>query len=44
VAESKRVGLEMSFVIGQDVQSMVERLYQSPPDIIKRVQFITATY
>jgi hypothetical protein len=44
VAESKRIGLEMNFVGGHDVQAMVERLYQSPPEIVKRVQLITATY
>ena len=35
--------LELGFVSGLDVQTLVERLYQSPPEVIARAQAIVAT-
>jgi tripartite-type tricarboxylate transporter receptor subunit TctC len=44
IAESVRIGLEMNFVSGHDVQALVERLYQAPADVVRRAQIITAAY
>lgn len=40
VAEGAKIGLELEFVSGAEVQSMVERLYRSPPGVISRAQAI----
>jgi hypothetical protein len=34
--------LEFGFFSGEDVQSLVARLYQSPPEVIARAQAIAA--
>ena len=39
VAEAK-IDLELDFVSGNDVQSLVERLYRSPAKVVKRAQAI----
>jgi tripartite-type tricarboxylate transporter receptor subunit TctC len=43
VAEAAKMDLELGFVSGLDVQTLVERLYQSPPEVIARAQAIVAT-
>jgi len=43
VAEATKMDLELGFVSGLDVQTLVERLYQSPPEVIARAQAIVAT-
>jgi tripartite-type tricarboxylate transporter receptor subunit TctC len=43
IAEGAKVGLELEFVSGSDVQAMVERLYASPPNVVSRAQAIAAT-
>ena len=40
VAEGAKIGLELEFVSGEDVQSMVERLYRSPASVVSRAQAI----
>jgi tripartite-type tricarboxylate transporter receptor subunit TctC len=40
VAEGAKIGLELEFVSGGEVQSLVERLYKSPESVIKRAQAI----
>ena len=40
VAEGAKIGLELEFVSGEEVQSMVERLYRSPANVISRAQAI----
>jgi tripartite-type tricarboxylate transporter receptor subunit TctC len=42
VAEAAKMDLELGFVSGAEVQAMVERLYQSPPEVIARAQAIAA--
>jgi tripartite-type tricarboxylate transporter receptor subunit TctC len=42
IAEGAKMDLELGFVPGGDVQAMVERLYQSPPDVIARAQAIAS--
>ena len=42
VAEAERIGLELNFVSGADVQALVERVYRSPPDVVARAQAIAA--
>jgi tripartite-type tricarboxylate transporter receptor subunit TctC len=42
LAESARIGLEINFVSGEDVQSLVEGLYRSPPAVVARAQAIAA--
>jgi tripartite-type tricarboxylate transporter receptor subunit TctC len=42
IAEAAKMDLELGFVSGQDVQALVERLYQSPPAVIARAQAIVA--
>jgi tripartite-type tricarboxylate transporter receptor subunit TctC len=42
IAEGAKMDLELGFVPGGDVQAMVERLYQSAPDVIARAQAIAA--
>jgi tripartite-type tricarboxylate transporter receptor subunit TctC len=42
IAEGAKIGLELEFVDGGDVQAMVERLYGSPPNVISRAQAIAA--
>jgi tripartite-type tricarboxylate transporter receptor subunit TctC len=44
IAESTRMGLETNFVSGHDVQALVERLYKSPTDVVRRAQVITSAY
>jgi tripartite-type tricarboxylate transporter receptor subunit TctC len=43
VAEAAKMDLELGFVSGVDVQKLVERLYQSPPEVIARAHAIVAT-
>jgi tripartite-type tricarboxylate transporter receptor subunit TctC len=40
IAEGAKIGLELEFVSGQEVQSMVERLYRSPANVVSRAQTI----
>ena len=40
VAEGAKIGLELEFVNGAEVQSMVERLYRSPAAVVNRAQAI----
>lgn len=40
IAEGAKIGLELEFVGGAEVQSMVERLYRSPPNVVSRAQAI----
>jgi tripartite-type tricarboxylate transporter receptor subunit TctC len=40
LAESARIGLEINFVSGDDVQALVEGLYRSPPAVVARAQAI----
>jgi tripartite-type tricarboxylate transporter receptor subunit TctC len=42
IAEGARMNLELEFVGGAAVQAMVERLYQSPAEVIARAQAIAA--
>jgi tripartite-type tricarboxylate transporter receptor subunit TctC len=42
LAESARIGLEINFVSGDDVQAPVEGLYRSPPAVIERARAIAA--
>jgi hypothetical protein len=42
IAEGAKIGLELEFVGGADVQSMVERLYRSPANVVSRAQAIFA--
>jgi tripartite-type tricarboxylate transporter receptor subunit TctC len=42
LAESARIGLEINFVSGDDVQALVEGLYRSPPAVVARAQAIAA--
>jgi hypothetical protein len=43
IAEGAKMDLELGFVPGVDVQALVERLYNSPPEVIARAQAIVAT-
>ena len=40
IAEAAKMDLELGFLDGADVQSLVERLYRSPPDVIARARAI----
>jgi tripartite-type tricarboxylate transporter receptor subunit TctC len=40
IAEGVKIGLELEFVGGTEVQSLVERLYRSPTPVISRAQAI----
>jgi tripartite-type tricarboxylate transporter receptor subunit TctC len=40
IAEGAKIGLELEFVSGAEVQSLVERLYQSPASVVSRAQTI----
>jgi tripartite-type tricarboxylate transporter receptor subunit TctC len=42
IEEAAKMDLELGFLSGTDVQSLVERLYQSPPEVIARAQAIAA--
>ena len=42
VAESARIGLEVNFVSGEDVQALVENLYRSPAAVIARAHAIAS--
>jgi len=42
LAEAAKIDLELNFVSGEEVQALVERLYQSPPAVIARAQAIAA--
>jgi tripartite-type tricarboxylate transporter receptor subunit TctC len=42
IAEGAKIGLELEFVGGAEVQSMVERLYRSPANVVGRAQAIFA--
>jgi tripartite-type tricarboxylate transporter receptor subunit TctC len=42
VAEGAKIGLELEFVAGAEVQAMVERLYRSPANVVSRAQAIFA--
>jgi tripartite-type tricarboxylate transporter receptor subunit TctC len=43
LAESARTGLEINFVGGNDVQTLVEGLYRSAPAVVARAQAIAGT-
>jgi tripartite-type tricarboxylate transporter receptor subunit TctC len=43
IAEARKIDLELNFVSGEDVQSLVERLYHSPPIVIARAQAVAGT-
>ncbi len=40
IAEGAKIGLELEFVAGAEVQAMVERLYRAPAAVISRAQAI----
>jgi len=40
IAEGDKIGMELEYVSGADVQALVERLYRSPANVIKRAQAI----
>ena len=40
VAEGKKIGMELEYVSGAEVQALVERLYRSPASVVKRAQAI----
>jgi tripartite-type tricarboxylate transporter receptor subunit TctC len=40
IAEGAKIGLELEFVSGAEVQAMVERLYRSPAAVVSRAQAI----
>jgi tripartite-type tricarboxylate transporter receptor subunit TctC len=40
IAEGAKIGLELEFVAGGEVQSLVERLYRSPAPVVSRAQAI----
>ena len=42
IAEGAKIDLELNFVSGAEVQALVERLYQSPPDVVSRAQAIVS--
>jgi tripartite-type tricarboxylate transporter receptor subunit TctC len=42
IAEGARMSMELNFVSGEEVQTMVERLYKSPAPVIARAQAIAA--
>jgi tripartite-type tricarboxylate transporter receptor subunit TctC len=42
IAEAAKIDLELNFVSGEDVQTMVERLYRLPPEVLRRAQDIAA--
>ena len=42
IAEGDKIGLELNFVSGADVQALVERVYRSPPDVVTRAQAIAS--
>ncbi len=42
IAEGAKMNLELEFVGGDAVQRLVERLYQSAPNVIARAQAIVA--
>jgi hypothetical protein len=42
LAESARIGLDINFVNGDDVQALVEGLYRSPAAAIERARAIAA--
>jgi tripartite-type tricarboxylate transporter receptor subunit TctC len=42
VAEAAKIDLELNFVSGEDVQTMVEHLYRLPPEVLRRAQTIAA--
>jgi tripartite-type tricarboxylate transporter receptor subunit TctC len=42
IADAAKMDLELNFVSGDDVQTMVERLYRLPPEVLSRAQAIAA--
>jgi tripartite-type tricarboxylate transporter receptor subunit TctC len=42
IAEGERIGLELNFVSGPDVQALVERVYRSPPGVVAKAQAIAS--
>jgi len=40
IEEGERIGLELNFVGGTDVQAMIDRLSQAPADVVARAQAI----
>jgi tripartite-type tricarboxylate transporter receptor subunit TctC len=40
IAEGDKIGMELEYVSGADVQALVERLYKSPANVVKRAQAI----
>jgi len=42
LADAEKIGLEINFVSGADVQALVERLYHSPAPVIARAQSIAS--
>jgi tripartite-type tricarboxylate transporter receptor subunit TctC len=42
IAEGARLDLETNFITGGDVQALMQRLYRSPPDVVRRAQAIVS--
>jgi tripartite-type tricarboxylate transporter receptor subunit TctC len=42
IAEGAKIDMELNFVGGAEVQALIERLYQSAPDVVARAQAIAA--
>jgi tripartite-type tricarboxylate transporter receptor subunit TctC len=42
IAEGDKIGLELNFVSGAEVQALVERVYRSPPNVVARAQAIAS--
>ena len=42
IAEGARLDLETNFITGGDVQTLMQRLYRSPPDVVRRAQAIVS--
>jgi len=42
IAEGDKIGLELNFVGGADVQALVERVYRSQPNVVNRAQAIAS--
>src|SRR6476659_2986061 len=42
IEEGERIGRELNFVCGTDVQAMIDRLYYAPADVVARAQAIAS--
>jgi tripartite-type tricarboxylate transporter receptor subunit TctC len=42
IAEAAKIDLELSPVSGEEVQTLIERLYASPPDVLARARAVAA--